>query len=577
MSSSSTESTESNPSDYKDIHGYHQQDHESISHNAAGTLEEQHITLGNSSNKNMMKLNSVAASLPALSQLDPLNSSSHAHSPAQRQGPGSAYASAMAVNVHQGHHGSTTHQPQTILPNNAPFTPPSVLHQLPPQYYGLPPQLYGFNSGMNANINMNPSAFPQNVYGQSGIFYSPSGAYHPSAYYPNGGLPYPSFGSNSFSTPGSYSNTPTSGGSSGMGNNGSNNGTFGYACDRCREKHQSCDHEKPCKRCVKANLSDYCHYTPKRSRSSKCIQDHHSHQQQYQESRLEMDIAQSPQGNNNGKRLSNSSASRLAKKKSGSNTGLLLDMHQSNQFNPTAWPSSGLWAPPQFPMISNNLAQNAFPFAPKASKFPSGHEMITLDEQMKRPYSAPAGDIPPTSNSSSNSQVFFPGLHSFQNASHEKTSFLNSGNVVNMGGNHGMMTDNNGNDISHPPLPSLLDSLHYKASSNVPSHSMNHNNNLRKSSGPLDHALPESEHANTPSDTPHRRLSPAVKVATLQDASNLKNTQTQEFLSSAEITKKLDASALLAAGILVQESMRDAITLLDTTSSTTKPSESNQS
>jgi hypothetical protein len=42
---------------------------------------------------------------------------------------------------------------------------------------------------------------------------------------------------------------------------------FGYACDRCREKHQSCNHELPCKRCIKANVADSCHYTPKRTRS----------------------------------------------------------------------------------------------------------------------------------------------------------------------------------------------------------------------------------------------------------------------------------------------------------------------
>lgn len=42
---------------------------------------------------------------------------------------------------------------------------------------------------------------------------------------------------------------------------------FGYACDRCREKHQSCNHELPCKRCTKANAADSCHYTPKRTRS----------------------------------------------------------------------------------------------------------------------------------------------------------------------------------------------------------------------------------------------------------------------------------------------------------------------
>lgn len=44
---------------------------------------------------------------------------------------------------------------------------------------------------------------------------------------------------------------------------------FGYACDRCREKHQSCNHELPCKRCVKANLGDQCHYTPKKSRGKR--------------------------------------------------------------------------------------------------------------------------------------------------------------------------------------------------------------------------------------------------------------------------------------------------------------------
>lgn len=47
---------------------------------------------------------------------------------------------------------------------------------------------------------------------------------------------------------------------------------FGYACDRCREKHQSCNHELPCKRCIKANVSDTCHYTPKRTRSKNTAQ-----------------------------------------------------------------------------------------------------------------------------------------------------------------------------------------------------------------------------------------------------------------------------------------------------------------
>ena len=42
---------------------------------------------------------------------------------------------------------------------------------------------------------------------------------------------------------------------------------FRYACDRCREKHQSCDHKSPCLRCIKASVADLCHYTPKKSRS----------------------------------------------------------------------------------------------------------------------------------------------------------------------------------------------------------------------------------------------------------------------------------------------------------------------
>lgn len=42
---------------------------------------------------------------------------------------------------------------------------------------------------------------------------------------------------------------------------------FGYACDRCREKHQSCNHETPCIRCIKVGIAELCHYTPKRSRS----------------------------------------------------------------------------------------------------------------------------------------------------------------------------------------------------------------------------------------------------------------------------------------------------------------------
>lgn len=44
---------------------------------------------------------------------------------------------------------------------------------------------------------------------------------------------------------------------------------FGYACDRCRQKHQSCDHQLPCQRCVKASCGEACHYTPKRPRSRK--------------------------------------------------------------------------------------------------------------------------------------------------------------------------------------------------------------------------------------------------------------------------------------------------------------------
>lgn len=47
---------------------------------------------------------------------------------------------------------------------------------------------------------------------------------------------------------------------------------FGYACDRCREKHQSCNHELPCKRCIKANVADTCHYTPKRTRTKNTAQ-----------------------------------------------------------------------------------------------------------------------------------------------------------------------------------------------------------------------------------------------------------------------------------------------------------------
>lgn len=42
---------------------------------------------------------------------------------------------------------------------------------------------------------------------------------------------------------------------------------FGYACDRCREKHQSCNHKTPCSRCIKASVAELCHYTPKKSRS----------------------------------------------------------------------------------------------------------------------------------------------------------------------------------------------------------------------------------------------------------------------------------------------------------------------
>ena len=44
---------------------------------------------------------------------------------------------------------------------------------------------------------------------------------------------------------------------------------FGYACDRCRQKHQSCDHQFPCQRCLKANCGEVCHYTPKRARTRK--------------------------------------------------------------------------------------------------------------------------------------------------------------------------------------------------------------------------------------------------------------------------------------------------------------------
>lgn len=46
-------------------------------------------------------------------------------------------------------------------------------------------------------------------------------------------------------------------------------GTFGYACDRCRKKHQSCDHNQPCQRCIKAGSTVACNYTPKRPRTLK--------------------------------------------------------------------------------------------------------------------------------------------------------------------------------------------------------------------------------------------------------------------------------------------------------------------
>src|SRR4051794_40873977 len=53
---------------------------------------------------------------------------------------------------------------------------------------------------------------------------------------------------------------------SGTSNGGPDRKIFGYACDRCREKHQSCDHSFPCKRCVKSGVSEFCHYTPKKTR-----------------------------------------------------------------------------------------------------------------------------------------------------------------------------------------------------------------------------------------------------------------------------------------------------------------------
>lgn len=128
-------------------------------------------------------------------------------------------------------------------------------------------------SSAEASHNQSPQPGPTSAYGPTGG--GAFGAYGLTSPY---GMPY---GAGSALLPPLYHPFQLSGhqymlqqqgshgapGSTSMRPNAVSAGTFGYACDRCREKHQSCDHEKPCKRCIKANVADFCHYTPKRSRT----------------------------------------------------------------------------------------------------------------------------------------------------------------------------------------------------------------------------------------------------------------------------------------------------------------------
>ena len=693
MSSSSTESTESNPSEYNhpsegQLAYAHQQHEEDAKRN---TLEEQHAMLEQASAATMLNMNAGTATLPALSQLEPLPphqpQAQHQSAPTTQprpNGPGSAYASAMAGTILQ----AAQQQQQSS------FSPPSVLHQLPPHYYSMAPQqLYHANaygqqpSGPGGAVfaNLHPGNFPAGAYGNSGgIFFNPSAPFphHPGMYPPSGGNGMAfagAFANGSFSTPGSYASTPTGNGGHHLqhhlSGSGSGNGTFGYACDRCREKHQSCDHEKPCKRCVKANVADFCHYTPKRSRSGKA-----SHAQSNSSSNMNnssmmneggpfhgLEIGQQQQQQQQPQTLMPSVAKRLSTSSGNSNNsdgsrgpskkklmqsltsnGLLLDFHAPNAagnnnannggapFNPALWP----WPPYRMggpnsnnPNSSNILPAGSsagaasFPFSPRATKFPLSHEhgqqqqqqsmMMNDDAQqqqalLKRPYSAPASAVDSTNMSAA--MPYFPGHNQQQHPGH-----MDFNNFASMQQQHAMnaaaqqqqqqqqhqqqmyeqmvtfqglqanssANNNRSNNNTHPPLPSLLDSLHYKTSAAVPSsHShlngvsaaeaggANNNTGALGRNGFLDHALPESEHANTPADTPHRHLSPNTGGG-LKEEHSMSGQQQQAM--RGDITKKLDASALLAAGILVQESMRDAVSLLNTPTNTQDASQQNQS
>jgi hypothetical protein len=315
------------------------------------------------------------------------------------------------------------------------------------QQYYLPPTLFaGSASG---------TPTPQ----QAALFYAP---YAAGSFY--GNVPY--YGSSS-SGSASGARTPSAG-----------TGTFGYACDRCREKHQSCDHEKPCKRCIKANVAAFCHYTPKRARGARNLEGGaalHSPDSGA--------VANSSGANAASNRAKRPSQPRIVRKKStahAENGSAALPFHTAalSYHTSAQVPFHGA----HFPATFSNTAYGAMPYgsaqfganmplpcpAGPAALWPSPTNAL----HMKRPASAPAS----------------PGSAASPSAASNWQ--------------HPMATLALGAPAGLPPLPALVDALHYKASAAAALAPRPLLGNVVVEA--CDHSLPgtASEHRLSPSETP---------------------------------------------------------------------------